>query len=326
MRFLAMLIIALLKLADSSLAQWCLAINQPTQRGSRFKRLQRFLSQFNFSARIYAQVIWLRYGQGKEVVLTLDRTEYKQRGQWIQILMVGIAHQGMSIPLLWHTAERHGSSATIARKLVLNRLQKWIKPTDSQHVYITADREFIGPEFRQIKLIPLIRIRANGWVHCKGKRQRVAALFDSPQWRVLRQPRQLYKSWLYLSGMRLSNGDYLIVYSDRYVHQSQRLYSFRWQIETLFGAFKSRGFDLEQCRVNHHQRIRRLLFVLSMALVWAVETGQWLLGQSQKRATRNLAGQLRYLYSLFRWGLDELRDRVLNDKPLLSLIPILSCT
>ena len=84
-RFLAMLIVALLKLADSSLAQWCLGINQTTQRESRFKRLQRFLGQFNFSARIYAQIVWLRYGQGKEVVLTLDRTEYKQRGEWILI-------------------------------------------------------------------------------------------------------------------------------------------------------------------------------------------------------------------------------------------------
>lgn len=330
-RFLAMLIIALLKLADSSLAQWCLAINQPTQRGSRFKRLQRFLGQFNFSARIYAQVIWLRYGQGKEVVLTLDRTEYKQRGQWIQVLMVGIAHQGVSIPLLWHTARRHGNSATIARKLVLNRLQKWIQPTQKQNVYITADREFIGPEFRQANLIPLIRIRANALVSHQGKQQRVATLFDSPHWRVLRQSRQLYKTQLYLSGMRLSDGDYLIVYSDRYVFQSQRLYGLRCgsppgQIETLFGAFKSRGFDLEKCRVNHHHRIRRLMFVLSMALVWAVETGQWLLKEGQKRATRWVDDQLRYLYSLFRWGLDELRDRVLNNKPINKLMPVLSCT
>lgn len=64
-RFLAMLIVALLKLADSSLAQWCLAINQTTQRSSRFKRLQRFLAQFNFSARILPKLSELRFGQGK---------------------------------------------------------------------------------------------------------------------------------------------------------------------------------------------------------------------------------------------------------------------
>ena len=30
-----------------------------------------FVSLFNFPARIYAQVVWQRYGQGKEVILTL---------------------------------------------------------------------------------------------------------------------------------------------------------------------------------------------------------------------------------------------------------------
>lgn len=324
-RFLSMLIVALLKLADSSLAQWCLAINQTTQRDSRFKRLQRFLGQFNFSARVYAQVVWLRYGQADQVVLTLDRTEYKQRGQWIQVLMLGIAHQGVSIPLLWYTANRRGNTATIARTLLLKRFQDWIQPAHQQRVYLTADREFIGPECRQSSLIPLIRIRANALVSHQGKQQRVATLFDSPVWRVLRRPRQLYKSQLYLSGMRLSDGDYLIVYSDRYVVHSQCLYARRWQIETLFGAFKSRGFDLENCRVTQHHRIRRLLFILSMTLIWAIETGEWLLSKGQKRATRKVADKLQNLYSLFRWGLDELRTRVLNNQSVQQLIPVLSC-
>lgn len=100
-KFLAMLIVALLKLTDSSLAQWALAINQPTQRGARFRRAQRFLMQFRFSARLYAQVAWQRYGQANEVVLTLDRTQYRQGSHWVQFLVLGIAHQQMSIPLLW---------------------------------------------------------------------------------------------------------------------------------------------------------------------------------------------------------------------------------
>ncbi|WP_146141576.1 hypothetical protein [Spirosoma oryzae] len=49
-KFLAMLIVALLKLTDSSLAQWALAINQPTQRGARFRRAQRFLMQCRLAA------------------------------------------------------------------------------------------------------------------------------------------------------------------------------------------------------------------------------------------------------------------------------------
>lgn len=325
-RFMALLIIALLKLADSSLAQWSLAINQTTLRASRLKRLQRFVSQFNFSARIYAQVVWQRYGQGKEVILTLDRTEYKQRGEWIQLLVLGIAHQNMSVPLVWHSANRQGNSPALARKALLKLFQKWIHVTDNQLVYITADREFVGPEFRTCGLIPLIRIRANAIVSQGRKKQRVSTLFDTTHWRILRQPRQLYKSRLFLSGMRLSDGDYLIVYSDRYLSRSQAIYAHRWQTETLFGAFKSRGFDLEGCGLTHHRRIRRLLFLLSLSLIWALETGAWLLRAGYRIPTRKLGDRCQTLLSLFRHGLDELRDRILNGQPIGHLLPLLSCT
>ncbi len=261
------------------------------------------------------------------MVLTLDRTEYKQRGKWIQILMIGIAYQNMSIPLPWHSANRQGNSPAIARKALLNVFQKWIHPTDNQRVYITADREFVGPELRACNLIPLIRIRANAIViHQHGKKQRVSTLFDTSCWRVLRQPRQLYKSRLFLSGMRLADGDYLIVYSDRYLFRSQALYTHRWQIETLFGAFKSRGFDLEGCGLTHHVRVRRLLFILSMSLIWALETGQWLLKSGYKIPTRKLRDQCQALLILFRHGLDELRDKVLSGRSISHLVPLLSCT
>ena len=325
-KFIAYLMVALLKLANASLADWSLAINQPTQRTSRYKRLQRFIGQFHFSARLYAQIVWQRYGQGREVVLTLDRTEYQQGQQWMQLLVLGIAHQQMSIPLIWHSANRHGNSPVLARKVLLRLFTKWIQPTDKQVVYITADREFVGPEFRTCGLIPVIRIRANAQVRTpQGKPQRVSALFDCPQWRLLRKPRRLYKANLYLAGKRLADGDFLIVYSLTYLPHIARLYAQRWGIETLFGAYKSRGFDLEQCRVQQHKRLRTLLFVLSMGLIWAIETGSWLINKGIAIACRVVASISRQVYSLFRHGLDELRDRCLNQRPIEDLIPLLSC-
>lgn len=114
-----------------------------------------------------------------------------------------------------------------------------------------------------------------------------------------------------------------------------RLYGQRWGIETLFGAYKSRGFHLESCRVVAHDRLRCLLFVLSLGLVWAIQTGQWLIEQGQAipqrvvkaaNQTETTAGVTkRKVYSLFRHGLDELRDRVLGNRPLSPLIPLLSC-
>lgn len=325
-KFISHLIMSLLKVATCSLWQWSKAINQPTHRSSRFKRLQRFLASFHFSARLYARLVWAAYGQAPQVVLTLDRTEYQQAGQWVQLLVLGIAYKGMSIPLLWHSANRRGNASAIARASLLRAFRLWLKPTHAQQIILTADREFIGPDMRQAGLIPVIRLRANALVLHRGRPVKVHRLFESTQWRLLRKRRQIYKSQLYLAGLRLASGEYLILMSDHYLPAIAHIYAQRWQIETLFGAFKSRGFHLESCRVSQHRRIRTLLFVLAISLVWAIRTGEWLLEQGQAIALKKLVGEFRQLMSLFRHGLDELQDRLLNYRSMNKLIPLLSCT
>lgn len=325
-QFLSYLLVGLLKLTRCSLSEWSRAINQPTQRSSRFKRLQRFLKSFRFAARLYARLVWSLYGQGQQVVLTLDRTEYQQSGEWIQLLVLGLAYKGMSIPLLWHSANRRGNASALARGSLLRAFRQWIQPAAGQQVYLTADREFIGADMRQAGLIPVIRVRANAQVSHQASRQAVHRLFETHHLRVLRKPRQMYGSRLYLAGMKLASGEYLILMSDRYLPRIAQVYAQRWEIETLFGAYKSRGFNLESCRVNQHRRIRCLLFVLSVGVLWAIHTGEWLLKQGCGIPLKKLRDGLRPLLSLFRHGLDELQDRALNHRSLEGLIPVLSCT
>jgi hypothetical protein len=53
-------------------------------------------------------------------------------------------------------------------------------------------------------------------------------------------------------------------------------YRLRWGIETLFGALKRRGFDLESTHVvSCPERLERLLGLLALAFAWAHRTGQW---------------------------------------------------
>jgi len=96
----ATLILGLLKLSQSSLSKWCKTLTGERSLEARYKQLQRFARFFRFSSKLYAQFIWREYGQGKEVYLTLDRSEWKMRGKWVQVILVGIAHQGMSIPIV----------------------------------------------------------------------------------------------------------------------------------------------------------------------------------------------------------------------------------
>jgi len=303
-KFISCLIVSLLKLNECSLSEWSKGICLDVLLSSKYKRLQRLLCSFQFGQRLYFELVWSAYGQSEQVVLTLDRTEYKQRGQWVQILMLGIAHQGISIPLLWHTSNRRGNSSQSARRALLKALRRWVLFKEGQRVYLTADREFIGEEMWTDWFIPVIRVRANAIVARGNTSCRADKVFSEKRLKTLRKPRVVYGQKAYLTGMRLENGDFLILMSRVYLRGMLGVYAQRWQVETLFGAFKSRGFNLEKCRVNHHRRIRTLLFLLAITLIWAIRTGEWLVSNGRKIPVKNLKKGKQPLTSLFRHGLN----------------------
>lgn len=330
LRLVSQLLIALLKLSDAGLSQWSRALEGNASQPARYKQLHRFMRYFRFSQRIYAQLIWQRYGQGQQVVLTLDRTEWYMRGQWVQVLVLGIAHQGLSIPLLWQTHNRRGNSPVTTRNAMLRALQAWIQPRPEQQLWWTADREFMGkPWFGQLTARGMhfcIRLRHNLAVGQPGHTQLLYRLFQCRHWRVLRKPRWVSGQWLYLSGCQLATGEYVLLGSATPKAAYKQLYEQRWQIETLFGAFKSRGFQLGHCRLTHPKRIQTLLFVLSIGICWAVAVGEWLLEQGRsipllKQPTRQVTR-----WSLFRWGRDYLQDVLLNNGDYNRIIALLSCT
>lgn len=105
-------------------------------------------------------------------------------------------------------------------------------------------------------------------------------------------------------------------------------YRRRWQIETLFGCLKSRGFDLEETHLREAERLEKLLGLLALAICWA-----WLAGEKihqTKPIPIKKHGQR--AKSVFRVGLDYLEQvfrkalRFAKSKEKQELILILSCT
>lgn len=86
------------------------------------------------------------------------------------------------------------------------------------------------------------------------------------------------------------------------------LYRRRWEIETLFAAMKSQGFDLEAKHMTAPDRISRLVGLSSLAFVWSHLVGQWRHKQDPLKTKKH--GWLEK--SLFRYGLDLLQSVMLN--------------
>jgi hypothetical protein len=90
--------------------------------------------------------------------------------------------------------------------------------------------------------------------------------------------------------------------------RAPRLYRRRWEIETLFAAMKSRGFDLEATQMSIPEHIARLVGLLGLAFVWSHLVGQ----ERHERAPLKTKKHGWREKSFFRYGLELLRSIMLN--------------
>ncbi len=130
-----------------------------------------------------------------------------------------------------------------------------------------------------------------------------------------------------VEGLRLADGELLVVIGPAGDDNLIADYALRWSIETLYGIFKTRGFCLESTHFTDTKRLRKLVALLTLALCWAMKTG--LILHQLKPIVIKKHG--RRAKSLFRLGFDHLRELVLNpcprnDSPFRQSLNFLSCT
>jgi hypothetical protein len=343
LKLLARFLVALIACRSVCLTKVANALPGKAQSASHYKRLQRFLRGFDLDAITLARLTlcWLQAGLGVQppYVLALDRTHWKFGKTEINVLKVALVYKGVAFPLLWTLLGKAGNSKTQERIALLSRyLDAFGKDSIA---YLLADREFGGCAFlswlQEAGISFVIRLRGNTVIENVRRERRTArGLF----WhRKTGHEHHLgrravfggkYPLSLVVSGMRLPEGEFLIVVSDRESPCGNLLteYAKRWGIETLFGSLKSRGFDLEATHLQAGERLSRLLSVLSLAFCWAYLCGAWLFEQKPWKVKKH--GRLPV--SLFRRGLDFLQRLVLpicgrrDREQFQNAISFLSCT
>lgn len=130
-------------------------------------------------------------------------------------------------------------------------------------------------------------------------------------------PRLIGGHWLWVTGMRLSSGEYLIRVSNDESNQVLEEYKKRWKIEVLFQALKSRGFNFEETHLKDEERLKTLFSVLAIALCWAYHVGAWRHVVKPIRIKKHQ----RPAKSIFRYGFDWIRQAVLNPDEKRDQLP-----
>lgn len=331
---LSKLIIALIKMNTVNYAQLAIVINPLVKIASNFRRIQRFIAEYQFCRASFIRLMWSLFVEDQQwVALTIDRTNWKFGRANINILMIGISYQGTAIPLVWMLLNKRGNSCQKERISLLEELLSHLnKKQIGQIRCLLADREFIGHQWIEyLKKAPFtffIRIQKNALV-AKNKTARpchARRLFRQDYFQALYKLRSIYGHQLYIGGQKINDKEWLIIISDLQLSHAPQYYGLRWGIEVFFGACKSRGFNFEDTHVTNPDRIVNLIYLIAVAFCWSLKTGNVLIQKGYQIPIKYLKNRKAKLFSTFRVGLDYLKMRFLNSMVSKEDILILSCT
>ena len=120
--FLAQFLLALLKVRSVSLAELATGFGGPAQVESHYKRLQRFFRGFAFDQATLARLLVRLVGVGDGPWrLTMDRTHWRFGKTDLNVLVLGIAHRGIALPVFWSVLDQPGHSDTPERIALMER-------------------------------------------------------------------------------------------------------------------------------------------------------------------------------------------------------------
>lgn len=274
------------------------------QENSVYKRLKRFL-QFQVDPLMLPRFVLAHLADEQQVLLILDRTNWKWGTQDINILLLSVRWRTFSFPLVWTLLPHSGNSSTPIRTALIEQVMPLLK---GRSVSLTADREFIGQDWfkalLRLGITPYIRLKATTRVGTGNTP--VWAMFPKMQPGELRYWHGLmiiYGVQLRVLASKNAQGDTLYLAYRGRATQALKTYALRWNAECLHHALKSRGFDLEATHVTQQERVSTLLSGVALAFIWCCLTGEF-------EEYRNPGKNLKHGYppkSIFRRGLDALQ-------------------
>ena len=288
--FLSLFIISMLQERTVNLTQISNGFATRGKKSGKIRRTEEFFAKFEIDYDDIARLLSSFIENIGKWTLTMDRTNWKIGKVNINILYIAIAYKSVAIPLFWSLLQiedengelytKRGNSNTDERIAIIDR---FIKVFGVERIEVlTGDREFVGKkwfEYLQEKKINFcIREKKSKLINHKGKKVAIKALFQDLKLDEYHYfgTINIYGMDLHLTGSRMQD-DYLILLSNYEAQKDEILltYSKRWEIETMFKAFKSQGFNLEDTHLTKKDRIEKLLALMAIAFVWSYIAGEF---------------------------------------------------
>ncbi len=330
LKFIAQFVSALLKTRTSNLVKIANAFQTDADSNSVYRQIQRFLKNENAVSIDYLKLLKLN---GKLKIL-IDRTEWKFGSTWVNILTLSVAYKNVAIPILWEVVNHKGNATALEHVAIIKKFVAEFGANRILRVY--ADREFGSYELFSYLIENKIDFHIRLKTSHKSGGQSFLQIFRNSAEKVKLRGKvkiEVFGLELYVSLVKYQKDgktEYLIIASKEQNKYAIEEYKVRWQIETMFGCLKSRGFNFEETHLTMPEKISKLLMMLGLGLCLAILMGEFQV-EVLKQVKMKLKKNQRYARSLFRIGLDALQNLLFNYhklkkyRELKMFILLLSC-
>ena len=331
LQFISSFVVSLVRARTIALSNLSVIFNPGVKSESNYRRMQRFFEDYMMD---YSEVSKLVISSLPNVnfIFTIDRTNWQFGKKDINILMLALVYKNTSIPLCWELLNKRGNSSLQERKDIVSKGLSILGK--SRIKCLVADREFgSGKFFKYLKKEGInfhIRIKKTSIItKYKSRVSDVTTMLSHlkrHKYIVLPGKKIIYNEEVYLSGKKTEGNDYLILASSSNPDEALSMYKQRWTIENLFGNMKTKGFNLENTHMKDDEKLKKLIALLTIAMLWCYLIGFWI-ESSVKIRIKNHGRKEK---STFRKGLDHF-TKILNSFENLifetdCVFKVLSCT
>lgn len=324
------IIVGILQANSIGLSQIAIYIPGEAKAESRVTTIRRWLKNFRVDVwELYRPVLEQALQGWHTVTAIVILDGVMVFGDRWQVFRLSLAHGGRAIPLVWLVLPGKGLTQVEKLETMLGRAAQFLNPRVKRVLFL-ADSGFRDCDWahlcRKIGWNYVIRVACNTYVTLNnGWYGSIEALGVQPGQRRyyhqvwLTQDRKLYTNLTltWTSGDEKNPPELLALISDQPAARARlHEYAIRMHTEESFRDDKSGGFDMAHTRLQHADRLERLLLALAIAKLWCHELGEHVLQQGEAGRRVIDPGPAREL-SLFQLGLRWLKRCVSTNICLL---------
>ena len=325
------IVVGILQANSMALSRIATHIPGDAKAESRVTTIRRWLKNFRVDVWEFYRPVLEQTLQGWQTVTAIVILDgVMVFGDRWQVFRLSLAHGGRAIPLVWLVLPGKGLTQMEKLETMLRRAAAFLNPR-VKHVIFLADSGFRDCDWAHLCLKIgwnyAIRIAGNTYVTLNndwyGSIQQLGVQPGQrryyPQvW--LTQDRKLFTnlSVTWTPGDEKNPPELLALISSQPAARARlREYAVRMHTEESFRDDKSGGFDMAHTRLQHADRLERLLLALAIAKLWCHELGEQVLEHGEACRRTIDPGPTREL-SVFQLGLRWLKRCVSTN---LSLLP-----